>query len=60
MLFTVDKWRKEKDLPSLETFVIDVISAKEILDSDDAETLKQAKMSSTFIRQWISRKELNK
>jgi len=56
----IEKWRKEKGLPSLETFIIDVISAKEILDTEDEEYLKKTKMSSTFIRQWISAKEPNK
>jgi pantetheine-phosphate adenylyltransferase len=38
----------------LKTFVIDVISAISAdLGTDDPEALKNAKMSSTFIRQWI-------
>ncbi|CCM06878.1 uncharacterized protein FIBRA_09186 [Fibroporia radiculosa] len=46
--------RKDKGLPPLETFVIDVISATEAsIDDADAERLKSAKMSSTYIRQWI-------
>jgi len=52
---SIDKLRKEKSLPPLQTFVIDVISSTETsLDHSDAELLKQTKMSSTFIRQWIA------
>lgn len=50
----VDKYREEKDFPPLKTFVIDVIShSSRRLDVEDVEGLKQAKMSSTYIRQWI-------
>ncbi|KAI0273580.1 Nucleotidylyl transferase [Gloeopeniophorella convolvens] len=50
----VDQFREEKSLPPLRTFVIDVIShSSRRLDDEDVEVLKQAKMSSTFIRQWI-------
>jgi pantetheine-phosphate adenylyltransferase len=50
----VDKCREEKGLPQLRTFVIDVISHSSYrLEVEDVETLKQAKMSSTYIRQWI-------
>ncbi|KAF8510995.1 hypothetical protein BU17DRAFT_54918 [Hysterangium stoloniferum] len=46
--------RAEKCLPPLQTFVIDVISAVSAdIGSDDPEALKNAKMSSTFIREWI-------
>ena len=45
---------KEKGLPLLRTFVIDVIShSSHRLEAEDVETLKQAKLSSTYIRQWI-------
>ncbi|TFK30159.1 Nucleotidylyl transferase [Coprinopsis marcescibilis] len=57
----VAQCRKSKDLPPLETFVIDVISAThESLDHEDAEVLAKSKLSSTFIRGWIaeSAKEL--
>ena len=55
---TVDKKRKELGFPALETFVIEVISAKDVaLDSDDAELLKKTKISSTFIREWITNKQ---
>lgn len=50
----VHKLRAEKSLPALETFVIDVISSTEAsVDDEDAEVLKNTKLSSTFIRQWI-------
>ncbi|KAJ7125493.1 Nucleotidylyl transferase [Mycena crocata] len=46
--------RAEKDLPALQTFTIDVISATSTsLSDEDAELLKQTKMSSTYIREWI-------
>ncbi|KZV84255.1 Nucleotidylyl transferase, partial [Exidia glandulosa HHB12029] len=48
--------RKEKNLPQLEVFIINVVSrdAAEILgESVDSDTLVQSKMSSTAIRQWI-------
>lgn len=50
--------RKEQGLPELRTFVIDVISATEAsVDDEDAEALKKTKMSSTFIREWIVKRE---
>ena len=50
----VDKCREEKGLPPLKTFVIDVIShSSHRLEVEDVEALKQAKLSSTYIRQWI-------
>lgn len=50
----VEKKRSELGFPALETFVIEVISAREVaLDSDDPELLKKTKISSTFIREWI-------
>ncbi|KAH8827021.1 hypothetical protein DL96DRAFT_1669731 [Flagelloscypha sp. PMI_526] len=46
--------RQKHNLPALETFVIDVISAtSESLDHANVEELKEAKMSSTYIREWI-------
>ncbi|PCH37862.1 Nucleotidylyl transferase [Wolfiporia cocos MD-104 SS10] len=51
---SIHERRKEKSLTALETFVIDVISATESsVDDKDAEVLKNTKMSSTFIRQWV-------
>ncbi|TFY67042.1 hypothetical protein EVJ58_g1878 [Rhodofomes roseus] len=51
---SIHKHREENGLPALRTFVIDVISSSEAsLDDRDAEALKNTKMSSTFIRQWI-------
>ena len=50
----VDKRRRELGLSSLRTFVIDVISATEAsVDAEDAAALRTAKMSSTYIREWI-------
>ncbi|EIN07175.1 Nucleotidylyl transferase, partial [Punctularia strigosozonata HHB-11173 SS5] len=57
----IDKIRTEKGLPPLRTFVIDVISAEsESIEGDSAEALKQAKMSSTYIREWIVKYQLEK
>ncbi|KAG8217573.1 hypothetical protein J3R82DRAFT_5724 [Butyriboletus roseoflavus] len=51
----VDRERARKGLPTLQTFIIDVISSDSSkLDHEDAEILKQTKMSSTFIREWIA------
>ncbi|KAH9901542.1 Nucleotidylyl transferase [Cubamyces lactineus] len=50
----IAKRREEQSLPALRTFVIDVISATEAsVDAEDAALLKTAKMSSTYIREWI-------
>ena len=50
----VDRCREEKGLPRLKTFVIDVISHSSArLEAEDVEALKLAKMSSTYIRQWV-------
>jgi len=50
----IAKHRESEGLPALEVFVIDVISATSAnLDHEDALWLKNAKLSSTFIRQWI-------
>ncbi|GBE82122.1 hypothetical protein SCP_0405020 [Sparassis crispa] len=55
---SIHKWREEKRLPPLHTFVIDVISSTEAsVDDDDAEVLKKTKMSSTYIREWIVNNE---
>ncbi|KAF7294815.1 CTP-transf-like domain-containing protein [Mycena indigotica] len=46
--------RAEHGLPALETFTIDVISATETnISNDNPDYMKQAKMSSTYIREWI-------
>ncbi|KAG1770359.1 hypothetical protein EV702DRAFT_1139092 [Suillus placidus] len=51
---SIDKKRAAESLPPLRTFVIDVISSEsEKLDHEDMEMLKQTKLSSTFIRDWI-------
>ncbi len=50
--------RKEKSLPPLEPFVIDVISSSSSnLEHDDIAILRDTKMSSTAIRQWIVDRE---
>jgi len=54
----IAKYRLEKSLPPLETFVIEVISATaSTLQSEDSSYLREAKMSSTYIRQWIVEKK---
>ncbi|KAJ3576659.1 hypothetical protein NP233_g301 [Leucocoprinus birnbaumii] len=50
----IAKHRESHNLSALEVFVIDVISSTSAnLDHQDAAWLKSAKLSSTFIRQWI-------
>lgn len=50
----VAKYRAEHNLPTLQPFLIDVISSTTAsLDHEDAEWLKKHKLSSTYIRQWI-------
>ncbi|KAL1743449.1 hypothetical protein HDZ31DRAFT_83384 [Schizophyllum fasciatum] len=50
----IAKHREEKGLPALRTFVIDVISpTSHKLDAEDEHALRETKMGSTFIRQWI-------
>ena len=54
---TVASYREQKELPPLRCFVIEVISADPVEpDSDDMDmdALMKAKLSSTFIRQWIA------
>lgn len=51
---TVSSYRQEHNLPPLQVFLIDVISATHAsLDHEDEVWLKNNKLSSTFIRQWI-------
>ncbi|KAI0636704.1 Nucleotidylyl transferase [Trametes polyzona] len=51
---SIAKRRAEQGLSELRTFVIDVISATEAsVDAEDAAVLRTAKMSSTYIREWI-------
>jgi pantetheine-phosphate adenylyltransferase len=55
MNVTVAARRASQSLPPLQMFVIDVIAYdSSSLNPEDAEMLKQTKMSSTFIREWIS------
>ncbi|KAJ8472668.1 hypothetical protein ONZ45_g16571 [Pleurotus djamor] len=57
---SIAKHRAERGFPALETFVIDVISPSDSnLDHEDIEMLKQTKMSSTFIREWIAKQQNN-
>ena len=43
-------------MPALKTLIIDVISHDSAkLDPAEAEILKQTKLSSTFIREWIAK-----
>ncbi|KAI6109738.1 hypothetical protein F5141DRAFT_1116460 [Pisolithus sp. B1] len=52
----IAKERARKSLPALQAFVIDVISPdSEKLDHEDAELLRQTKISSTLIREWIAK-----
>ncbi|KAK7054695.1 hypothetical protein VNI00_003158 [Paramarasmius palmivorus] len=58
LFITVASHRASKSLPPLKTFVIDVISHDSAdLDDSDHDWLKNAKMSSTFIREWIARQK---
>ncbi|KZT51250.1 Nucleotidylyl transferase, partial [Calocera cornea HHB12733] len=54
----IAKIREANGLPPLEVYVIDVISADDAsLPHEDAERLKDAKISSTAIRGWIAERE---
>ena len=53
-LSSVTSHRQKHNLPPLQVFLIDVISATHAsLDHEDEVWLKDNKLSSTFIRQWI-------
>lgn len=55
-MITVASYREEKGLPPLRCFVIGVISAESVeLDAEDIDALLKAKLSSTFIREWIAK-----
>ncbi|KAI1794619.1 Nucleotidylyl transferase [Ganoderma leucocontextum] len=57
---SIAKKREEMAFQPLRAFVIDVISATEAsVDSEDAAVLRTAKMSSTYIREWIVKKQQN-
>ncbi|KIK57627.1 hypothetical protein GYMLUDRAFT_45789 [Collybiopsis luxurians FD-317 M1] len=50
--------RRAKDLPGLRTFIIDVISHVDPnITEKDLEIMRNTKMSSTFIRNWIAKRE---
>lgn len=52
--FPVAAHRASHSLPPLQLFVIDVISStSSYLENGDTEWLKQNKLSSTYIREWI-------
>jgi len=54
----ISKRRAEQSLPPLEVFIIEIISpSASVVKSDDAKYLKEAKMSSTYLRQWIVDKD---
>lgn len=57
----VAKLRGERSLPRLETYVIDVIAGESDRDDlgaeEDTETLRTAKMSSTYIRMWLTQQK---
>lgn len=56
-VLVVAKHRQEKELPPLDCFVIDVISMTAAnLEFENLDLLRQAKISSTFIREWIVEK----
>jgi hypothetical protein len=47
-------------LPRLATYVIDVISGEadqDLAAEEDSEKMKTAKMSSTYIRAWIAKRD---
>jgi pantetheine-phosphate adenylyltransferase len=51
----VSKLRQERSLPPLETHVISVIShLEQAAPLVDADRIKEAKLSSTFIRGWLA------
>ncbi|CAE6526544.1 unnamed protein product [Rhizoctonia solani] len=55
---SVAQLRSEKSLPPLDLFVIDVISSSSVvLPERDTAVLRDSKLSSTYIREWLARKE---
>ncbi|KDN49010.1 hypothetical protein RSAG8_02363, partial [Rhizoctonia solani AG-8 WAC10335] len=55
---SVARLRSEKSLPPLDLFVIDVISSSSVvLPERDTAVLRGSKLSSTYIREWLARKE---
>ena len=58
---SVTSHRQKHNLPPLQVFLIDVISATHSsLDHEDVAWLKDNKLSSTFIRQWIVNRDQQK
>lgn len=60
LVATVDAERSRKGLSPLHHLVIDVISSSssnlELSGETDANVLKELKMGSTYIRQWLAAK----
>ncbi|KAF8710886.1 Cytidylyltransferase-like, partial [Rhizoctonia solani] len=55
---SVAQLRSEKSLPPLDLFVIDVISSGSVLlPEQDTAVLRESKLSSTSIREWLAHKE---
>jgi pantetheine-phosphate adenylyltransferase len=53
-VWIVASHRKEKGFPALEVFTIDVISSDSSkVPHQSAEELRNLKLSSTFIREWL-------
>lgn len=60
---SISTLRGERHLPALATYVIDVISGdaeQDLAAEEDAEKLKTAKMGSTYIREWIAKRDLGR
>ncbi|QRW27688.1 cytidylyltransferase domain-containing protein [Rhizoctonia solani] len=54
----VAQLRSEKSLPPLDLFVIDVISSGSVLlPEQDTAVLRESKLSSTSIREWLAHRE---
>ncbi|KAF8758306.1 Cytidylyltransferase-like [Rhizoctonia solani] len=55
---SVAQLRSEKSLPPLDLFVIDVISSGSVLlPEQDTAVLRESKLSSTSIREWLAHRE---
>jgi len=55
---SVAQLRSEKSLPPLDLFTIDIISSSSVmLPEHDTAALREAKLSSTHIREWLARQD---
>ncbi|CAE6441389.1 hypothetical protein ACGC1H_004221 [Rhizoctonia solani] len=55
---SVAQLRLERSLPPMDLFIIDVISTSSVvLPEQGTAALRDAKMSSTYIREWLARRE---